>query len=77
MICFVVYIFVLGITEPVIRGLCKVLQLTLLRYRDGASRSYVKDTIIAMAKQHPDWTMKHLTSVLNDIAQTQSNLSPS
>uniref|UniRef100_A0A1B6CCQ0 TOG domain-containing protein n=1 Tax=Clastoptera arizonana TaxID=38151 RepID=A0A1B6CCQ0_9HEMI len=63
--------------EVYVRSLCKVLHLTLFRYRDPASRSYVRDTIVAMAKQYPDKTMKHLTSVISDIGQTQISLSPS
>lgn len=65
-----------AVTEPVVRGLCRVLQLTLLRYKDGSSRSYIKSTIIALCKQHPDWTMKHFTGVLFDVAQMYSSIVP-
>ncbi|RZF42658.1 hypothetical protein LSTR_LSTR001453 [Laodelphax striatellus] len=57
-----------GITENLIKGICKTLQLTLPRYCDGKSRSYVKNTISAMIETHPDWTMKYLTAVLTDSA---------
>ncbi|XP_039292554.1 eIF-2-alpha kinase activator GCN1 [Nilaparvata lugens] len=57
-----------GITENLVKGICKTLQLTLPRYCDGQSRSYVKNTISALIKEHPDWTMKYLTAILADSA---------
>lgn len=67
-------IFVTGITEGIIRGICKVLQLALPRYRDSTSQFYIRNLIIALVKHHGDWTMKHLTSTLNDIAAAHKNL---
>ncbi|XP_021942062.1 eIF-2-alpha kinase activator GCN1, partial [Zootermopsis nevadensis] len=62
------------ITEGIIRGICKVLQLALPRYRDSTSQFYIRNMIIALVKLHGDWTMKHLTSTLNDIAAAHKNL---
>jgi uncharacterized membrane protein len=67
-------IFVTGITEGIIRGICKILQLALPRYRDSTSQFYIRNLIIALVKQHGDWTMKHLTSTLSDIAAAHKNL---
>ena len=67
-------IFVTGITEGIIRGICKVLQLALPRYRDSTSQFCVRNLIIALVKQHADWTVKHLTSTLSDIAAAHKNL---
>lgn len=66
----------LGITEPVVKGLCKVIHLTLLRYRDSWSRALVRDLICALATNHADWTIKHLATVLWDIGSTYSSLIP-
>lgn len=63
-----------GITEAIVRGICKVLQLALPRYRDSTSQFFVRNLIIALVKQHGDWTMKHLTSTLCDIAAAHKNL---
>ncbi|KAJ9595704.1 hypothetical protein L9F63_013117, partial [Diploptera punctata] len=60
----------------IIRGICKVLQLALPRYRDSTSQYYVRKLIIALVKQHGDWTMKHLTATLSDIASAHKNLVP-
>nr|CAD7442358.1 unnamed protein product [Timema bartmani] len=65
-----------GISESIVRGLCKVLQLTLPRYRDSTSQSYVKSVIISLVKQHGDWTIKHLTASLTDIAVSHCHLIP-
>nr|CAD7433309.1 unnamed protein product [Timema monikensis] len=65
-----------GISESIVRGLCKVLQLTLPRYRDSTSQSYVKRVIISLVKQHGDWTIKHLTANLTDIAVSHCHLIP-
>jgi len=71
---YIIGIFVIGITEGIIRGICKVLQLALPRYRDSTSQFYIRNMIIALVKKHGDWTMKHLTSTLSDIASAHKNL---
>lgn len=65
---------VLGIVEAVVRGLCKVIHLTLLRYRDSWSKGLVRGLISALATHHPDWTIKHLVPILSDIGSTYSNI---
>ena len=70
------FFFILGITENIIRGVCKVLQYTVPRYRDSASQSYVQNTIDALLSQHREWTIKHLAAVLGEIATTDARLMP-
>ncbi|XP_049938173.1 eIF-2-alpha kinase activator GCN1 [Schistocerca serialis cubense] len=65
-----------GITENIVRGICKVLQLTLPRYRDSTSQAYVKQLIAELTVKHTDWTVKHLTATLSDVANFYKTLSP-
>lgn len=65
---------ILGITEAVVRGICRVVQITLVRYRDGASRALIKDLITALVKQHPKFTAKNFVPVLIDVAEQHKNL---
>lgn len=63
-----------GITEQIVRGVCKVIQLTLLRYRDSGSKALVRQLLTTLTTNHSDWTIKHIVPVLSDIGQTYSNL---
>ncbi|XP_046688091.1 eIF-2-alpha kinase activator GCN1-like [Homalodisca vitripennis] len=65
-----------GIVEPVVRGLCKVVQLTLLRYRDSWSRALIRDLVSSLASHYPDWTIRHLVPVLVDIGAVYCVLVP-
>ncbi|XP_066998088.2 stalled ribosome sensor GCN1 [Anabrus simplex] len=65
-----------GITEQIVKGICKVLLITLPRYRDSKSQSCVRNTIVALVKHHGDWTMKHLTAALSDVAASYRGLAP-
>ncbi|KAL1132575.1 hypothetical protein AAG570_010527, partial [Ranatra chinensis] len=65
-----------GFSEAVVRGLCKVLQMTLPRYRDVTSQSFVNSLIKALCTCHPDWTMKHLTPTLSDAARINATTAP-
>lgn len=65
---------ILGINDNIVKGICKVLPLTLLRYRDLKSRQFVRNLIKALIEEHPEWTVKHLTAVLAEIGQQQRNL---
>ncbi|KAJ8872924.1 hypothetical protein PR048_026540 [Dryococelus australis] len=73
-ICFKGIYVAIGITETIVRGICKVLVLMLPRYRDSTSQSYVRNLIVELVKLHGDWTMKHLTATLSDIANAHKNL---
>ncbi|KAJ1530782.1 hypothetical protein ONE63_005633 [Megalurothrips usitatus] len=57
-----------GITEPIVRGLCRVLPLTLPRYTENSSRSVVCELITSLLKLHKEWTVKHLTATLGEVA---------
>ncbi|KAK7871251.1 hypothetical protein R5R35_007540 [Gryllus longicercus] len=63
-----------GINEQIVRGICKLLPQTLPRYVDSASRSYVKNLIKALVKNHSKWTIKHLISALSDVASVYRGL---
>ncbi|XP_071447058.1 stalled ribosome sensor GCN1 [Hetaerina americana] len=65
-----------GVNENVIKNLCKVLHIALQRYRDSGSQAVVKDYIIALVKHHGDWTIKHMTSMLSDVAVAHKTLIP-
>ncbi|KAJ8966633.1 hypothetical protein NQ314_003400 [Rhamnusium bicolor] len=70
-------IFVLpnpGINESIIRGICKVLLLTLPRYRDSSSQLLVRNLITVLLEKHPETSIKCLTSVLLDFAAQHKNL---
>nr|CAH7734834.1 unnamed protein product [Callosobruchus chinensis] len=57
------------INEGIIKGICKVLVLTLPRYKDTCSQQYVKDLIVALIEKHTDVTIRSLTSVLLSFAE--------
>lgn len=65
-----------GITEQVVRGLCRLLPLTLPRYNDGTSKAAVCQLISALLKHHKEWTVKHLTSSLCEVANGYKSLVP-
>ncbi|XP_067000438.2 stalled ribosome sensor GCN1-like [Anabrus simplex] len=65
-----------GVTENVVRGICKLLELTLPRYRDSKSQSYVRNTIATLVVYHGDWALKHLTETLGEVAERYKTLTP-
>ncbi|KAG8223949.1 hypothetical protein J437_LFUL003757 [Ladona fulva] len=65
-----------GVNENVIKGLCKVLQIALQRYRDSTSQSIVKAYIAALVVHHGEWTIKYMTSMLSDVAAAHKNIIP-
>lgn len=70
------YDLLLGITEQVIRGLCKVIQLTLPKYRDAQSQHLVKNLIVSLCKEHPIWAIKYMNIILKDIVSQNINEAP-
>lgn len=65
---------ILGIIESIVKGICKVLLLTLPRYRDSSSRLLVRNCLVALLEKHSESSIKCLTSVLSDFATQYKNL---
>ncbi|CAH0604472.1 unnamed protein product [Chrysodeixis includens] len=66
-----------GITEPAVRFVCRLLILTLHRYRDSTSQSYVKSLVTYLAANHREWTLKGLLPVLLEVSEQLKNTSSS
>ncbi|CAB3252124.1 unnamed protein product [Arctia plantaginis] len=66
-----------GITEPAVRYVCRLLALTLHRYRDSTSQSYVKNLVRYLAANHREWTLKGLLPVLLEISEQLKNTATS
>lgn len=71
---FNVNVIVSGINDNIVKGICKIIPLTLLRYRDLKSQQFVRNLIRALLDDHPEWTVKHLSTVLLEIAQQYKNV---
>ncbi|KAF7417549.1 hypothetical protein HZH68_000202 [Vespula germanica] len=65
-----------GINDKIVCGICKVLSLTLHRYKDTASQSYVKNVITKLLAKQPEATVKHMTSVIAEQATWHKNVVP-
>lgn len=63
-----------GINDKIVNGICKVVSLTLHRYKDGASQSYVRNLIVELIKQQPEATIKHMTTVISEQATWHKNV---
>ncbi|CAH1119168.1 unnamed protein product [Phaedon cochleariae] len=63
-----------NISENIIKGICKVLLLTLPRYRDSFSQQLVRNLITSLLKDHPALSIKCLTSILLDFATQHKNI---
>ncbi|KAK6638077.1 hypothetical protein RUM44_008502 [Polyplax serrata] len=63
-----------NVTESIVRGISKVILLTLPRYRDGASRYYVRNLVRELCIRHKDWTFNHLVLSIFDYATTHKLL---
>ncbi|CAH3879772.1 unnamed protein product [Pieris brassicae] len=66
-----------GITEAAVRFVCRVLTLTLHRYRDSTSQSYVKGLLTYLAVNHREWTLRNFLPVLLDISEQLRNTATS
>ncbi|KAF9411180.1 hypothetical protein HW555_009953, partial [Spodoptera exigua] len=66
-----------GITEPAVRFVCRLLVLTLHRYRDSTSQSYIKSLVAYLATTHREWTLKALLPVLLEISEQLKNTASS
>ncbi|KAL1450517.1 hypothetical protein WDU94_002870 [Cyamophila willieti] len=58
------------ITEPIIKGLSKLLPTTLHSYKDHKSQGLIKALILNLLKHHPLWTSQHLVQSIWNFAQT-------
>lgn len=67
-------LFLTGINDKIVNGICKVVSLTLHRYKDSASQSYVKNLIVELIKKQPDATIKHMTTVISEQATWHKNV---
>ncbi|XP_017884303.1 eIF-2-alpha kinase activator GCN1 [Ceratina calcarata] len=65
-----------GINEKIVNGICKTVSLTLHRYKDTASQSYVKNLIEELLKTQPEATIKHMTNVIVEHATWHKNVVP-
>ncbi|XP_058803320.1 stalled ribosome sensor GCN1 isoform X2 [Phymastichus coffea] len=65
-----------GINEKIVGGICKSIPITLPRYNDTASQSYVKNLIVALIKNHFQVTVKNLTSIIVEQAAYYETLIP-
>ncbi|KAI4488580.1 hypothetical protein M0802_011470 [Mischocyttarus mexicanus] len=63
-----------SINDKIVYGICKVLSLTLHRYKDTASQSYVKNVITKLLAEQPEATVKHMTSVIAEQATWHKNV---
>ena len=65
-----------GINEKIVSGICKTISLTLHRYKDTASQSYVKNLIVELLKKQPEATVKHMTNVIIEQSIWHKNVVP-
>ncbi|XP_047528363.1 eIF-2-alpha kinase activator GCN1 [Vanessa atalanta] len=65
-----------GITEPAVRFVCRILLLTLNRYRDSTSQYYVKCLLVYLSKNHREWTLKNLLPLLLEVSENLKCTSP-
>lgn len=64
----------LGINESIIKGICKVLLLTLPRYKDSHSQQVIHKLIVNLVEKHPETSIKTMISLLLDVANKQKNV---
>lgn len=69
-------LLVLGINEKIVGGICKVISITLHRYKETSSQSYVKNLITALLKKQPEATVRYMTSAIAEQAAWHRNLVP-
>ncbi|XP_057670075.1 eIF-2-alpha kinase activator GCN1 [Diorhabda carinulata] len=62
------------VNENIIKGISRVLLLTLPRYRDSFSQQLVKSLVAALVEEYPETATKCLISVLGDVATQHKNM---
>ncbi|CAG9865117.1 unnamed protein product [Phyllotreta striolata] len=63
-----------GFNESIVKGVCRVLPLTLQRYSDSFSQHLVRNLIAQLIQEHPEATIKCLTNVLKEVALQYKNI---
>ncbi|CRL07624.1 CLUMA_CG020589, isoform A [Clunio marinus] len=56
-----------GMNTQVVRGICKVLGTTLVKYKDPQSQQLVNNLIIDLTRNHPDLTIEHFNAVFKSL----------
>lgn len=59
--------FFQGINTQVVRGICKVLGTTLVKYKDSQSQQLVNKLIIELTRTHPDLSIEHFNAVFKSL----------
>lgn len=53
--------------SQVVRGICKVIGTTLVKYKDPQSQQLVNNLIIDMTRAHPDLSLEHFNAVFKSL----------
>lgn len=70
-------LFILDVSEGVIKGVCRVLVFTLPRYHKSSSRKLVQDFLLVLLKHHNAPTVQHLSATLAAYSTTYRNIASS
>jgi len=62
--------------SQVVRGICKVIGTTLVKYKDPQSQQLVNNLIIGMTRQHPDLTIEHFNAVFKALCTKELSSAP-
>lgn len=60
--------------ENIIKGICKVLLLTLPRYKDSFSQQIIHKLLRNVIEKHPESSIRAMISLLLDVANRQKNI---
>lgn len=52
-----------GVTSSIIRTICKVVAITLTKYKDPFSQNLVRGLILSLLKHHADWALENFNAV--------------
>lgn len=55
----------------VVRGICKVIGTTLVKYKDHQSQQLVNSLIIELTKAHPDLSIEHFNAVFKSLCSKE------
>ncbi|XP_008548705.1 eIF-2-alpha kinase activator GCN1 [Microplitis demolitor] len=65
-----------GINEKIVSGICKVISITLHRYKDSKSQSYVRNLITELLKHQYAHGVKYMTGIISEQALWHQNVVP-
>lgn len=60
--------------ENIVKGICKVLLLTLPRYKDSHSQHIICKLISNLVEKHPETTIKTMIPLLLDVAKREKTV---